>query len=142
MAFCTIEDQDCKAELIIFPKIYKKYEEKLKGNSLFIFTGDVSEQSKDSIKIKVHSLIPLHEFQVEKDIKLFNFALKEDFLISDFKEIAENFKSNEGVFKSYFSFFENNNEYNFYLNKKINLNFEFHQFLKNKNIKIKPIFLF
>lgn len=144
MAFCTIEDQDSKAELIIFPKIYKKYEQKIKENNLFIFAGDFSDSTKDSIKIKVNSICTLQEFNPEKDIKFINFLFPENFDLNLISEIHKFTTKDDDLnfFKVNFLYSENNKNYEYSISKKINLNSDLKSFLDSKNVVINPVIFF
>ncbi len=68
MAFGVLEDAYTKAELVLFPKIYKKYKEMLKRHTLFIMSGDGSESTPQVIKIKVEHIVPLTEFSLHHNI--------------------------------------------------------------------------
>lgn len=68
MAFGLIEDKQSRAEIVIFPTLYKKYQDILKRTSLFFFSGDTTESSENHIKIKVSMIIELEKFNYENHL--------------------------------------------------------------------------
>lgn len=59
MAFVNIEDAISKAEIIVFPKLYKQVETMLKEHSIFIVTGTLDENATTTCKIKANNLTPI-----------------------------------------------------------------------------------
>lgn len=61
MAFLQLEDQDHSAEVVVFPKLFKKVENWLKEYTMFYVQGH-TDAGTDSIKIKASEIIPLDIF--------------------------------------------------------------------------------
>ena len=61
MAFLQLEDQEHSAEVVIFPKLFKKVENWLKEHTMFFVQGH-TDAGTDSVKIKATELIPLDIF--------------------------------------------------------------------------------
>ncbi len=60
MAFVQLEDADTmRAELVVFPSVYKKIQRHLDDHQVFIFKGFVDSATGTQCKIRVESIIPL-----------------------------------------------------------------------------------
>ena len=59
MAFMQLEDKSATAEIVIFPKLYEKVSSWLKEHMTFVIDGVPDSVSKDLVKIKAQSIIPL-----------------------------------------------------------------------------------
>lgn len=62
MAFVQLEDHSSKAEIIVFPKLYKVVEQWLKEHHVFVIKGNVDITSKQHCKIKAQTMIPAELF--------------------------------------------------------------------------------
>ncbi|MFH1461756.1 MAG: DNA polymerase III subunit alpha [bacterium] len=98
MAFAQFEDFVGSGELIIFPSTYKKVEDLLNTDNVFIIDGFVDAASSNKCKIKVNDLIPVEKIFDQNKIKALNFNLpeniNEDFLIKLKEEINKQQDSN------------------------------------------------
>ncbi len=71
MAFITLEDQtSTSAEIIVFPKLFKKVEPWLDAHQIFAVRGAIDLASTNHVKIKADELVPfellVQEWQIKK----------------------------------------------------------------------------
>ena len=62
MAFVQLEDANSKAEIVAFPKLFKKIESWLKNYNVFIVRGFLETMSQRFCKIKANDMVPLELF--------------------------------------------------------------------------------
>jgi DNA polymerase-3 subunit alpha len=139
MAFAVIEDQVAKADIVIFPKIYQKYSDILRNFNLFIFSGDATETSNENVKIKVESIIPLVNFDVESKISAFRLKLNSKIRKDEFFELSK-LSSKNGEVDLIFEFEEKEKKFEHYVHGKLKLDEYFFKFARNKDIEIVPYF--
>lgn len=133
MAFATLEDQNSKIEVVFFSSIYLKYENLIKGNSLLLIIGEVSNDL-NVIKIKAEKVFSLNDFNFEKDIsEFFIYLNKDNFDI--FKKINNKIKM--GSQKIILSYIENNIKLEHHLKNNYLISKELINDLFELNIKCK-----
>lgn len=59
MAFLQLEDCNSKAEIIVFPKVFKKIEPWLSQYHVFVVKGSLDLMSNHTCKIKANELVPM-----------------------------------------------------------------------------------
>ncbi len=135
MAFLEIEDYSAKAEIIVFPKLFQEVEPWLTQYQVFIIKGSVDTTSKNKIKIKAQSCVPI-------DLVFEQWALKRALLTLP-EHIDEKLLTTlkpafvQGATPYEFHFKENNNNLALKPRDKIKLTTDFCILLEKNDITIR-----
>ncbi|HZW60683.1 MAG TPA: DNA polymerase III subunit alpha [Candidatus Babeliales bacterium] len=136
MAFVQLEDQSCVAEIIVFPKTFKKVEQWLGSYQVFVVRGGVDLTSPNKCKIKANELIPIELlFQEWPAIEKASLALPTNFDEMLIKQLSETLK--DGSTPVEFIFHENGKKLRLAIRKKIAIDQELLQNLEKHEIKVK-----
>lgn len=133
MSFATIEDQNKRAELILFPKIHERYFHIIEKKSAVLVFGDSTESNSDSLKIKVSHIIDLQKFSIEQ-IKEFTIKITEESTLEYIQNEYSKLLSGTQTIK--FKVEENNYSVNFIINNKVTITKNYIQKLQENNITI------
>lgn len=118
MAFAALEDFSGKAEIVIFPSVYKKIEQWLNQYNVFLIKGAVEITSTTRCKIKANNMIPLDLiFEQPDTITNLTIQLPERFnedLLTTLKDSLR-----QGNTPLRLAFNENENDLQLHVNSKV-----------------------
>lgn len=90
MAFAALEDARSEAEIVIFPRLYKKVAEWLENYQVFVVKGGVDLTSTSKCKIKANTLVPLELFYQEwKEISYAQLSIPSHFELNNIPTISK-----------------------------------------------------
>ncbi len=135
MAFATLEDTRSEAEIVIFPRLYKKVAEWLDNYQVFVVKGGLDLTSFNKCKIKANSLVPLELFYQEwQDISFARLQLPINFGESKLAEINSSIKA--GKVPLELVFHENGKQIRLRTRKRIGVNQEYIEAIEQQGINI------
>ncbi len=136
MSFVQLEDTQSEAEIILFPRLFKKVEVWLDEYNVFLVRGSVDFASTQKCKILANVFIPLElVFQEWPSIQSATCVMPstlEENVIQEIKELLSS-----GRTPLSFRFTENGKNLELKTKKKISLDNEFNQFLDEHDIKLE-----
>lgn len=136
MAFVQVEDRFSTAEIILFPKIYKKVSAWLDAYQLFVIKGSVDLTAHPKCKIKANEFVPLdllwQEWPTVDKISLhLSQALQETF-VQELQTLLP-----EGATQLEFIFYENGKQLRLNARKKVTLDAQLLQAIEKYQIPIQ-----
>ena len=136
MAFVGLEDYDATAEVIVFPKLFKKVEAWLENYNAFVVKGISDEDSLNSkCKIKAIEIVPVELFFQEwGSIESMTFRLPNNLDMGLISEIKKNMISGKTPLILIFS--ENGKFLKIKTKRKINLDINLIERLKKQDIHV------
>lgn len=137
MAFVQLEDKKHSAEIILFPKVYKKVEQWLDVYNIFIVKGFLDLASTTKCKIKANEFIPIELFFDQyKTIEQATFTLPTNFT-AEHLDVIKTLK--RGKTKLNLIFNENGKLLQIKTNQSINITHEILQNIHQKKIGINLV---
>ncbi|MBT4855875.1 DNA polymerase III subunit alpha [bacterium] len=136
MAFATLEDARSEAEIIIFPRQYKKVAEWLNEYQVFIVKGGLDLTSFNKCKIKANLMVPLELFYQEwSDISFAQLQLPLNFASAKLAEIDKSSKNGKVPLELIFQ--ENGKKVRLKTKKRIGINQEYIEAIEECGIQVK-----
>lgn len=135
MAFVTLEDMNSSAEIVIFPKLFKKVEPWLASYTVFIVKGTLDSTSTQLCKIKANELVPVELFY-DKWPQIFQATIH---MPDSFDaKVLESVKASlsRGTVPLHVVLKENDQLIRIKTKQRVLINAEVMQELENKNIQI------
>lgn len=121
MAFLQLEDLSAHAEIIIFPKQYRKISSMLDEHDAFVVQGNLDLTSATKCKIKAMQIVPVEQFfEMWTDIK--KAIITPD--LATIKELLDWLGKHKGTINLQIKFIENNKTLAIHTKHKINLSSE------------------
>ncbi|TET06102.1 DNA polymerase III subunit alpha [Candidatus Dependentiae bacterium] len=138
MSFIQLEDMNTTAEIIIFPKLFKKVEEWLDEYNIFILKGAVDLTATQVPKIKANEFVPIELFFQEwSPIQKISLTLPDNLDETMIQELKQLFK--KGSIQLELVFSENGKQLKLNTKEKIAVTQEVIDAIEHKNIKAKII---
>lgn len=135
MAFLQLEDQEHGAEIIVFPRLFKKIETWLHEHSIFIVQGSLDTTSQ-ACKIKANEIVPFDLFfESWPRIEQITLILPQNFSVDMITTVKEKFS--RGKIALNFVFQEQGKTVLLKTKQKITISFEILQELAKHKIKPK-----
>lgn len=135
MSFVKLEDMSGTAEIIVFPKLFKKVENWLDEYTVFIVKGGVDLTAR-APKIKANELVPVELFFDEgPTIQKVSLTLPDQFDEQLIKSIKQQFKKGPAALE--FLFQENGKKLRLQTKKMVALNADIIEVLESSNILMK-----
>ncbi len=131
MSFVTIEDQNKRCELILFPKIHEKYYHIIEKKSAILIFGDSKESTPELLKIKISHIIDLQKLSIIQ-IKEFSIKIQNEEELKIIKNEFNLLMAGTQIIKLIIT--ENNNSFHHLIDKKITITKEFINTLNKYNI--------
>jgi len=136
MAFVQLEDLSSTAEIILFPRTFKKIEQWLDAYHVFIIKGSVDLASDQKCKIKADEFVPIELFFQEwSAINKASFALPHDSNEEQIKKLKESLV--RGKIPLELTFHENGKYIKIGTRERIGLDLALIQMLEKDQIQIK-----
>ncbi|MBI2774774.1 DNA polymerase III subunit alpha [Candidatus Dependentiae bacterium] len=137
MAFLQLEDATGKAEIVVFPSVFKKVEQWLDTHQVFLVKGIIDPSSMNQCKIKANEIVPVDLFFEQWPVERATIKLPtvlDNELLSKLKA-----QLTPGSVPLYLQFDENNKLLQLKTNQTITLNAATVEFLQSLAAEVKLI---
>ncbi|MBT3455896.1 DNA polymerase III subunit alpha [bacterium] len=135
MAFVQLEDKTSKAELIVFPRVFKKVEQWLSDYNVFVVKGAFDLASTTMCKIKVNEMVPIELFFQEwQAIQSAKITIPTSFDKESFKQLKQQLP--KGKIPLTIAFNENGKNLTLHTKTRVSCNLDVCNALEKKDICI------
>jgi DNA polymerase III subunit alpha len=136
MAFVQVEDKSSVAEIILFPKLFKRIQDWLNNHDVFILKGQVDNNSIQKCKIIANDFVPVDLFFENIHIQKLSLKTPSNFDSNSISEVKSIFNK-KGKTALHFIFQEQNKTLKLQTKNSINLDLENLEKIKKLNFEIE-----